>query len=68
MKAQKLNGLQAQLKPCPMCGTTPRLREEFGSSGLYRVRCANYGCGMTINSSSDVPALVAKWNHREGEQ
>lgn len=64
MKAQDLNGLQAQLKPCPMCGTAPRLREAFGLSGLYRVRCANYGCGMTIKTSSDALALVEAWNRR----
>lgn len=47
------------LKPCPLCGTPPKLEDLAG----WEISCD--GCGLNLClSTPDQEPLVATWNHR----
>ncbi|CAB3901097.1 Lar family restriction alleviation protein [Achromobacter animicus] len=64
MKAQKLNGLQAQLKPCPYCGGKAQLKPMPGAYMWFKVRCEAYECGGTTWALMGAGEAAAAWNRR----
>lgn len=64
MKAQQLNGLQAQLKPCPMCGSRGSLKPMAGAPMWFRVRCEDYECGCTTWALMGASEAATAWNRR----
>ena len=64
MKAQELNGLQSQLKPCPYCGGKGQLKPMPGAPMWFRVRCEAYECGCTTWALMGAPDAATAWNRR----
>lgn len=54
----------AELKPCPWCGSEPRVL-QYGNSGV--ISCMNHKCKMAPQTplKQNVAELVYIWNNRE---
>jgi len=67
MKANHLNALQRDLKPCPFCGGPAKLQPMPKTECWWKVQCDDFGCGGR-NWSMQSPELAAQaWNRRHGE-
>jgi len=53
-----------ELKPCPFCGKTPELLEDW--DGKPYVACIEDDCNICVSTGnqSDASAAIAAWNER----
>jgi Lar family restriction alleviation protein len=55
---------RAPLKPCPFCGSEPRVHEYSSHGKPYRMRCTGYGCESMGPRRYEKGQAMQAWNHR----